>query len=106
MKIIVKDRDAKLTRREESLILDKFKDVSKILKGFKIEEKIANLRVKKGSRWGYRVSFSMRLPKKKHIFAEVKGNNFKNAVNKLKDLVERQITDYKEKTSESRGKNN
>lgn len=97
MKVVIKDRDVGLSEKEESLILDKFKDIPKILENFRVKDKIANLRVKKGSRWGYKASFSMLLPKKKHIFAEVKGKNFKDAINELKDLIVRQIREYKEK---------
>jgi ribosome-associated translation inhibitor RaiA len=102
MKIIVRDKEAGLTSKQKQLIIDKFKNIPKILKKFRVEEKTANLKVEKGSRWGYIVNFSMPLPKKRLIIAEAKDKSFRNAINELKDLVVRQVTDYKEKLNKNK----
>lgn len=102
MQIIINSQGEKLSDREKNLVLKKLADVSKILEKFSPENITADIRVKRSTRWGYKISFSTFLPKKKHIFVQVKGKEYKSAVNKLKDIVVRRVRQYKEKVSENK----
>ncbi|MBN1168455.1 HPF/RaiA family ribosome-associated protein [Candidatus Woesebacteria bacterium] len=96
MQININPKDLKISEKQELFIFRKFKSLTKILKRFDPDEKTVDIRVVEGSRWGYKISFSMWLPRKKHIFAKVKGKNFEDAVNELKQIVIRQVRQYKE----------
>lgn len=69
--------------------------LSKLLKRFPDDFKSGRLKIEKGARWGYKLSFGMRLPKKKLIRAKVKGKDLEKLVAGLREEVERQIKEYR-----------
>ena len=69
--------------------------IDKMLPGFDQDVKTADVRIKKGSRWGMLMSFDMSLPKKKTIYAEVKGEDLLNMTVELAEEVERQVDKYR-----------
>lgn len=70
------------------------KGLDKYLSNFNDEINTATLRLKKRSRWGYKVNLSMWLPGKKHIFAAARHEDLTLALVQLKKEVSRQIIDY------------
>ncbi len=65
------------------------------------KDKVAQIRLKEGSRFGYKASFSMILPGNFKVFAETKAKTFMEAVSDLWEKVERQIKQFKEKRAVS-----
>ena len=101
MQLDIQAKDVDLTEALEKLIFQKLgADVAKYLKDFDDDIKIAEVRIEAESRWGYKVSFSMWLPKKEHIYAEEKNKNLDAAINSLKDEIQRKVRKYKEKLQE------
>jgi ribosomal subunit interface protein len=98
MQILIESKDVEITQQLQDHILLKLgADLDKFLKRVPDDVKVAEVRIKSGARWGYRVSFSMWLPKKEHIFAEIKHENLETAVTLLKDELQEVIRRYKEK---------
>lgn len=103
MQVIIESKDVEINDKTKDLIVEKLgKDLDRLLKNFSEDVKTAEVRVKSGARWGYRISFSMWLPKKEHIFAETKHENLDIAVTRLKDEVQEIIRRYKEKIQDYR----
>lgn len=95
MNIITKAENVELTDELRGQIEEKIVvGLDKYLGNFKEGVAVANLRIKKRSRWGYRVNFSMWLPGKKHIFAQVRHSDLSLALVQLKKEAARQIKDY------------
>ena len=104
MQIIIESKDVEITDKLRELIVQKLgTDVDKYLKDFNEDIKTAEVKIEQGSRWGYRVSFSMWLPKKEHIYAEEKNRSLETAINSVKDIVQREVRKYKEKLQDYRG---
>ena len=98
MQILIESKDVEVTEQLQKLIFQKLgTDLDKLLKKIPDEIKTAEVKIKSGARWGYRVSFSMLLPKKEHIFAEVKHKNLDAAITLLKDELQEVIRRYKDK---------
>jgi ribosomal subunit interface protein len=98
MRLKINSKEVRLSVKRRKIIKDKLgKQLDKYLKYFPEEIKQASVRVEKGPRWGYKISFSMRLPKREHIFAENANKKFINAVTGLREELETQIAKYKEK---------
>lgn len=76
--------------------------LDKYLTHFDEDAKLATIKLEKRTRWGYKVNLNMNLPGKKHIFAEVKHNDLGAAVVDLREEVERQLIEYKEKLQQKR----
>jgi ribosome-associated translation inhibitor RaiA len=100
MNINISTKKIELTDKERLMILEKFGEIPDLLKRYNPSQAYADVKVQRGSRYGYKISFSMHLLQKKHIYAEVKNKKFVSAVTDLRDTVERQIKDYKEQQKE------
>lgn len=104
MKLIIEAKDIELTEKIVELINQKLgDDIEKYLTKFSEDIKTADIRIEEGSRWGFKVSFSMWLPNKEHIYAEEKHKNLDTAINSLKDEVQRAVRKYKEKLQDYHG---
>lgn len=98
MKLQIESKGVEITDKLRELIDQKLgTDIDKYLKHMDEDIKTAEIRIEEGSRWGYKVSFSMWLPGKEHIFAEEKNKNLDTAINSLKDEVQRAVRKYKER---------
>lgn len=100
MKIQIQTEDLELKPYMEEAIYEKLaRYINKLLSGFNFDPDtmMATIRIEKGHRWGFKISWSMTLPKKKHIYAETKDEEFVKATTKLKEEVEKQIRRYKDK---------
>jgi len=98
MQIDIQAKGVELTEQLQTLIFQKLgTDINKFLKNFDDDIKKAEVRIEAAQRWGYKVSFSMLLPKKEHIYAEEKNKNLDTAINSLKDVVQKEIRNYKDK---------
>lgn len=101
MKLQIESKGIELTEHLRSEIDQKLgADLEKYLTDFDEDIKIAEIRLEAESRWGYKVSFSMWLPRKEHIYAEDKNKVLETAVNSVKDMVQRELRKYKEKLQE------
>jgi len=98
MKLNIITKDYQLKENDSKMIKRKFVEkLDKLLADFEKGVLQASLRIKKGARWGIKVSFNMNLPKKEHIFAKTKKENLVLAITSLRQEVEKQIKKYKEK---------
>ncbi len=84
----MRDRGGSLRRRVERM----FSPLSRVARGVGS----ARLRVLKGKRWGYRVSFEMRMPNRK-VFAEERGEDLLTTIARVRDMVRRQARKYRER---------
>lgn len=97
MLVNINSKDIKLTDRMRSLVNKKLgATVTKYLRGIP-HDKMAEVRLKKGSRFGYRISFSMLLPGNFKVFANAKAKTFFLAVTALREKIERQLLEFKGK---------
>lgn len=71
------------------------KDLEKYMRIYN-DDTVANIRVKKGSRWGFKITFDMQIPGH-HIFSEEKHEDFNKCVLIVRDEVKRQLNKAKEK---------
>lgn len=98
MRLQIESKGVELIEKHHELIQQKLgDDIDKYLKNFDEDIKTADIRIEEGSRWGYKISFSMWLPKKEHIYAEEKDKLLENAINTLKDEIQRAVRKYKER---------
>ena len=88
------DRD----QAKESVVMDKLAALDKLLVDWEEELKEAVVRIEEGDRWGYKISFSMRIGKK-DVYAEAYEEDLVNAVVAVREKVERQIKEVKEDLS-------
>lgn len=95
MRLIISGDDFKISNQTRRLLADKLSSIERKLPNFDEEVKTADIRIKKDSRWGMLMSFDMSLPKKKVIFAEVKGEDLLNMAVELAEEVERQVDKYR-----------
>ncbi|MBD3208456.1 MAG: hypothetical protein GF370_03305 [Candidatus Nealsonbacteria bacterium] len=97
MKIQVVTENFELGERVLNIIQDKLNEgLEKYLPSFDEDIKQARVKIEKRTRWGYKVSFNMWLPRKEHIFAEETGEDLMAAVTKLREAAEKQIKKYLE----------
>lgn len=94
MKVQIVWHEMDRNQARESVILDKLAALDKLLADWDEEMKEAVVRVEKGERWGYKVSFSMRIAKNK-IFAEAHEDDLVKTVVAVREKVERQIKEMK-----------
>ncbi len=85
------DRD----QSEENLVVEKLAPLDKLLADWEEELKEAVVRIEEGARWGYKISFNMRIGQK-DIYAEAHEDELVNAVVAVREKVERQIKEVKE----------
>lgn len=104
MKFNINTKDVDLSEKDKLVILDKLSDLNELLVRYDPDVLIVDVRAQKGARFGYKLSFSMWLPGKKHIFAEVKNKKLISASTELRDTVERQIRDFKEQLEGKRNR--
>ncbi len=95
MRLIISGDGFKVSNKTRRLLDEKLSSVEKKLPNFDEEVKTADVRIKKGSRWGMLMSFDMSLPKKKRVFAEVGGEDLLNMAVELAEEVERQVDKYR-----------
>ncbi len=101
MQIDIQTKGVELTEEIEQLVFQKLGvDIDKYLTKFDDDIKKAEVRIEEGDRWGYKVSFSMWLPKKEHIYAEDTDEMLVTAISSLEDLMQREVRRYKEKLHE------
>ncbi len=100
MELQILPKDLKLEHQQEEYIVEKLgKDLAKFLRRFP-DIKQATVRVRHGTRWGFRLSYSIILPKKHHIFVEKKNADFWDVVVAVKRHAEREIRKYKERLTD------
>ncbi len=100
MKIQIQPEDFKLESYMEDAIYEKLaRPINKLLSGFNFDHDtlLTTIRIEKGHLWGFKISWSMNLPKKKHIYAESKDKDFVKATTKLREEIEKQVSRYKDK---------
>ena len=90
--------DKKLRALVEERLIPK---IDKLLSDFPQDEKLATIRIHKRSRFGFKLSFSMILPKKEHIFAETRNERLTAGVVELRQKVLRQVKEYLDKLRDS-----
>lgn len=96
MTINVVGQNIDLNQQHDRLVHEKLgKQLDKYLDKFNPDMKIADVRIKQRTRWGYLVSFSMGLPGKKKIYANEVGESLETAIRKLRADVERQLKQYR-----------
>ena len=97
MLVNINSKDVKLTDKMKGLVNEKLGGtVTKYLKGIP-HDKVAQVRMKRGSRFGYNISFSMNLAGNVKIFAEAKAKTFIKSLTSLREKLERQILVFKKK---------
>jgi len=69
--------------------------VDELIEDVPEDQKVATVRIEKRPRWGYKVSFNMRLPRKKHIFAVEKDDRLQTTIVNLREQVMQQIKKLK-----------
>lgn len=90
--------DLKLNKEESKILHNKLvSKIDKLLPSFDEDVKKALIKIQKSTRFGFKASFEMWLPKNKHIFAESKHKELLGAISDLDDKVSTQIRNYKEK---------
>jgi len=98
VKIDIKTKDLEITEYIQKLVQKKLvSKIDRVTKNLTDDEKKATLRLKKRSRWGFRVNLSMWLPGKHHIFSEEIHKDLQSALVNLREEVISQIKEYKEK---------
>lgn len=86
--------DEKLTKFIDERFTSK---IDRLLTDFDEDMKTASLRIQKGVRWGFKVSFDLVLPGKKQIYSDETGKDLQTTILALRDEVVRQVKDYKDK---------
>jgi ribosomal subunit interface protein len=98
MQVDINGKELKITKRKRSIIEEKLvKPLDQYVKNYPNDLKRAAVRVEKGARWGFKVSFSLWLPGKRHIFSEAKDKGFTKAVTEVREQTERRIKQYRGK---------
>ena len=98
MKLQISASGVPLEGTVEKVLIQKLQsDLEKYLKHYNTTDIVADVRVEKRTRWGYKVTFDLMLPGNHHLFSEEKHENFHTAVNSLRDEVKRSIRKLKEK---------
>jgi len=91
---------------DRQLITDRVKQLAQAHLGIKINRylrkfdqgiKVARLQITRGTRWGFKASLKMLLPKKKTIFANSKNKSLLSAITDVRSQAIKQIQSYKEK---------
>lgn len=96
MKLQISASDLPLSGTVENVVVKHLRDdLAKYLK--KYDDLVADVLVKKRSRWGYKVKFDMMLPGNHHVFCEEVHDDFVAAVCACRDEVKRQLLRIKEK---------
>ena len=96
MRIKITTDGLELTPRIRRLVNEKIGlGLEKHLPHLNEEIKTADVKIIKGSRWGYKVNFDMRLPKNYQIYAEGEHEGLLSALVNLRDKLIRQIKNYK-----------
>lgn len=97
MQLNISSKDVKIGKVRAKIIADKLvAPLSKLLKNQKLQPN-ADMVVRFGSRWGYKISLNMILPKNVRIYAVTKQKEFTKAITDLREELEVQIKHYKEK---------
>lgn len=98
MKLQISSPDLPLEGTVENHIGNKLGSaLEKYLKKVPVDQRVADVHVRKQSSYEYKVTFDMDLPDGVHVFSEETADDFHKAVNQLHDEVARQLKRYKEK---------
>ena len=101
MRIKITGDDFEITKETRELVEKKIATkLDSFLPTFDPDVKTATMKFSKGSRWGYKISFNMTLPKNHLIFCEEKESTIEKTLNLLRDAILKQVTKYKEKLVE------
>jgi ribosome-associated translation inhibitor RaiA len=85
-----------LTDEQAMIVRDKFEaKLDPLLEDYAPDVKTATMTIKKRSRWGYKMKFTMVLPGKEYIHADTVNDSLETGVVDLKNKIERQIKKYK-----------
>ncbi len=96
MKIQIAWEKIEPTEQDKQMVLEKLASLDKLLQRFEEDLKVAEVRIMRRSRWGFRIRFDMQLPGK-HIFATEMGDELVNVVVAVREEAEIQIKEYVEK---------
>ncbi len=91
MRILINASNIDLDHERVGQVIDKLGRLDKYLQNYSEETKTVNMRISRRSRFGYRMNFSLRLPEKKHLYANAISKNFVNALVNLREQLEKQI---------------
>lgn len=98
MKLQIIWQELQRDKVKEKAITEKLASLDKLLADWDEEMKEAIVRVAEGERWGYKVSFSMRIGKK-DVYAEDHEDDLVKTVVAVREKVERQIKEIKQDLS-------
>jgi ribosomal subunit interface protein len=102
MRIKIIGDNIDINPRIRKLVIEKVGEgLEKYLPKFNQEIKTATVRIKKHSRWGYKINFDMWLPEKYHIYAEERKGRLLSTLVGLRDQLIRQIKEYKGRLKEN-----
>lgn len=105
MQIKIIGDNLEITSRIRKLIDSKINQgLEKYLAGLSQEIKIANMNLKRHSRWGYKINFNLWLPEKYQIYAESRGERLLSTLVDLREQLKRQIKRYKAKVKKIKSK--
>lgn len=95
MNLNITSKDVRIGKFRAKIIKDKLVDpLNKLLKSTKNEPN-ADMVVKHGTRWGYKISFNMILPKNFKVYAVTKQKEFTKAITEIREEIEVQLKEHK-----------
>ncbi len=96
MNIQIISDNVEVSERYKQIVNDKLQDLDQLLIHFDRDMKYATVKISRIKDKGeFILNFNMRLPGKKHIYADAQDKIFQAAVSKLKAAVESQVRTYK-----------
>lgn len=96
MKIEVLAKNMEVEARVRTLVEKRLiPKIDKFLESVPEDEKLATIRFEKRRRWGYKASFSMRLPEEEPIYAESVAERLLSVIVDLREQVLRQVKQYR-----------
>lgn len=97
MRFNITGRGVFLTERLKSILIEKLGEpIKKQVRNFPPDEPI-QIRIKKGSRFGYKISFSTLLPGNFRLFAQGRAKKLMFAIGDLREKIKRQVEVYRGK---------
>ncbi len=98
MKVLIATEEIQLTPDVNDLVQKKLNEkLDKYVNGIPEDVKEARVQLIRDSRWGFRVTFDLSLPGKKHIHAEEKHKELPAAITLVSEEAEKQLRKIKEK---------
>jgi len=93
--LVVNDFD--LTTEQAKTIRDKFEaKLDRLISNYAPDVKEATMTITKRTRWGYKLKFTMTLPKNEYIHADAVSDSFETGLVDLREKIESQIKKYKD----------